>query len=253
MDQVAFDRLARAVSAGLSRRQGLRIAFAAIIGGAVALESPASGAARTVCRTDGASCSRNTQCCSGVCETSRTAPRRRRNRCACVPQCSGKECGPDACGGSCGVCEETDTSVCCGDSCKTLGSNSACSDCDDVCNTADWDVCLGVDEGCDHICTPFEGATGFVSVDDVPRYFTATNNSYYEFAEQNGRSWPQVINCTTSADCDAFTCPQTVDREGIIPTAGCGCIRAKCVGGVHEDHYEWHKPDNYHCAVMFDY
>lgn len=67
---------------------------------------------------------------------------------ACVPRCSGKECGDDGCGGSCGscgsgacdqgICVETCSKTCasegcacgqvCGESCGTCGALSSCSD-----------------------------------------------------------------------------------------------------------------------------
>ena len=62
-----------------------------------------------------------------------------------------------------------------------------------------------------------------------------------------------TCNYASDADCDAYVCPVTVDREGIIPTLGCGCISYRCADGVFEDHYSWHKPEKYHCGVMFDY
>ncbi len=36
------------------------------------------------------------------------------NQCVCAPQCSGKTCGPDGCGGSCGACQS-------GQACSTAG------------------------------------------------------------------------------------------------------------------------------------
>jgi hypothetical protein len=66
--------------------------------------------------------------------------------CQCVPQCSGKGCGPDGCGGSCGTCDSTQLcssagqcvckpqctgKVCgpdgCGGTCGACGTQSACN------------------------------------------------------------------------------------------------------------------------------
>jgi hypothetical protein len=66
--------------------------------------------------------------------------------CQCVPQCSGKTCGPDGCGGSCGTCGDTQMCnsagqcVCkpqctgktcgpdgCGGTCGTCGAQSTCN------------------------------------------------------------------------------------------------------------------------------
>jgi len=53
----------------------------------------------------------------------------------CVPQCEGKECGPDACGDTCGECEPNQ--VCINGNCPPPGS-----ECDDG-NSVDWDGCTG--------------------------------------------------------------------------------------------------------------
>lgn len=101
MDGTRFDRFARAMHRATTRRRGVAIAIAALTGGALASDDAAMASRRT-CRPEGASCLRNAQCCIGTCETRRTAPRNRRNRCVCIPNCDGKTCGSDGCGGSCG-------------------------------------------------------------------------------------------------------------------------------------------------------
>ncbi len=58
-------------------------------------------------------------------------------QCACVPQCGGKNCGPDQCGGTCGTCGGTQ--ICGADStCCTLScTNKDCGDdgCGGSCGT----------------------------------------------------------------------------------------------------------------------
>jgi len=60
----------------------------------------------------------------------------------CVPQCEGRECGYDGCGGSCGECEG-DLEICiagfceckpeCGDAvCGDNGCGGSCGDCPDA-------------------------------------------------------------------------------------------------------------------------
>ena len=43
----------------------------------------------------------------------------------CVPQCSGKNCGPDGCGGQCGVCDSSD--ACCDGSCVAGPDSCSCT------------------------------------------------------------------------------------------------------------------------------
>lgn len=47
--------------------------------------------------------------------------------CACAPQCSGKACGDDGCGGSCGACG-TDTACSAGGQCVSTKPEAGCSD-----------------------------------------------------------------------------------------------------------------------------
>jgi hypothetical protein len=102
MDARRFDALTRTLTTALTRRQGLRAALVAIAGGALTVDPANAAVRRRTCRALAASCLRNSDCCSGTCETRRSVPRRERNRCVCIPDCDGKTCGPDGCGGSCG-------------------------------------------------------------------------------------------------------------------------------------------------------
>jgi hypothetical protein len=102
MDARRFDSLARGLSAAMTRRQGLRATLVAVAGGALVVDDAGASSRRRTCRGIGASCLRNSDCCTGGCDTRRSAPRTRRYRCACIPDCDGKTCGPDGCGGSCG-------------------------------------------------------------------------------------------------------------------------------------------------------
>jgi hypothetical protein len=109
--------------------------------------------------------------------------------CACVPDCTGLDCGDDGCGGSCGDCLDCEgeplanlcsegacLTLCCPDTCESLGrtcgdrddgcgGNLSCGVCDalEVCNgqgscVCQFQNCEGVccaeDEGCDQgACT----------------------------------------------------------------------------------------------------
>ena len=85
----------------------------------------------------------------------------------CVPQCENKGCGPDACGGQCGICDveselhvcDEATGKCVGDSAcvpncvdKACGSDGCGSECQDFCN-GECDPITGI---CDNsgTCTP---------------------------------------------------------------------------------------------------
>ncbi|MGK0359432.1 MAG: hypothetical protein ACI9U2_001734, partial [Bradymonadia bacterium] len=83
---------------------------------------------------------------------------------ACQPQCDGRACGEDGCGGTCGdcpgmaacdngVCAVMCVPVCDGRSCGPDGCGSVCGDCDDgqVCNAQG--VCEAPPERCgDEVC-----------------------------------------------------------------------------------------------------
>ena len=224
MHRDRFDTLSRGFARAVSRRRGLALAIGLVAAGG--LDSDAT-AART-CRRAQSSCTRNAQCCTGTCRKGAAVPRAQRNRCGC--------------GEGLTVCNER---------CVELGTVEHCGFCGKVCDADAGERCWGGDIGCAGVCEPLGQTWGAVTVDDV--ILPSTNGSYYEFAEANGLNWPNVINCTSDADCDAYVCPVTVDREGIIPTLGCGCISYRCADGVFEDHYSWHKPEKYHCGVMFDY
>jgi hypothetical protein len=57
------------------------------------------GSANDACGTNGQACVN----CPGVQSTCQNG------QCVCVPQCQGKQCGPDGCGGSCGSCSACQT------------------------------------------------------------------------------------------------------------------------------------------------
>ena len=111
MDGTTFDRFSRALATGLSRR---RAVLAALGLGAAALAGVAldAGAAPARCRAGRATCSKNSQCCSGTCRTGRGIPLADRNRCTC-------EGGTVNCNGRC-VDKKTDERNCgaCGNVCR---------------------------------------------------------------------------------------------------------------------------------------
>jgi uncharacterized protein (TIGR03382 family) len=104
------------------------------------------------CGSCGNTCGQNEQCVSG--------------NCICTPDCTGKECGPDGCGGSCGTCTApfecnpqgqcvcpAGTQDCSGD-CVDLGSDpDHCGSCDNACGAGE-DCKNG---GCVAACPDMDG------------------------------------------------------------------------------------------------
>ncbi len=58
--------------------------------------------------------------------------------CVCVPQCAGKQCGSDGCGGSCGLCAETPVKLYCNDEGK----------CQESCVDIDFEICRRAEAEC---------------------------------------------------------------------------------------------------------
>jgi hypothetical protein len=56
----------------------------------------------------------------------RKRKRRRKQRLSCAPNCSGKTCGDDGCGGSCGACAANQT--CEGGTCACAAGSKPCAD-----------------------------------------------------------------------------------------------------------------------------
>lgn len=103
MDGLRFDSLTRALSARLTRRRGAGIALGALLAGGIGASGADATVKRRTCRPVAAACLRSADCCSGACDTRRSTPRNKRNRCVCVPDCTGKTCGFDGCSGFCGT------------------------------------------------------------------------------------------------------------------------------------------------------
>ncbi len=169
MDARSFDRLTRSIGARLTRR-GALTALVGLAG--VASSGGDAGATRRVCRPLGQKCLRNDQCCSARCDTARSTPRSRRNRCGCgaLATC-GQTCidlavdtdNCGACGHVCGAgftCEDgacfcgASTCAagegCCGGTCTDLTHPANCAACGVICGMSD--VCTA--KGCVPMCEP---------------------------------------------------------------------------------------------------
>jgi hypothetical protein len=150
MDGQRFDQMARWVERAVTRRSAL----AGMLGLAAAglTVTGAEAAARLTCRPVAASCLRNAQCCSGLCDTRRTTPRNRRNRCVCPD-------GTVRCGTTCADLM-TDDNNCgaCGHVCAGTCVSGICT-CQGISCTIDeaggWEQC-GIDF---ETCTPRDSCT----------------------------------------------------------------------------------------------
>lgn len=73
------------------------------------------------CGEPGASCFADDQCCSSVCDTSNEV-------CLgdCFPNCAGKQCGNDGCGGSCGTCQQGELCDLATFTCVPAGGQACC-------------------------------------------------------------------------------------------------------------------------------
>jgi len=209
----SIDRLARELVGARTRRS----AIIAVLGLAGGTSSVAQGSA--ICRPPGVGCTRGGQCCSGLCETQRSAPRSRRNRCYCIPVCDGKVCGSNHCGGTCGVCNPGET--CCGngDLCVDLATSAAhCGACGNACGSAQScisGVCSNLD-----VCST--GASEYVRAIDVAG----------DLHSRSGSAGIQIGSdaCSANADCGA-TSICTVALLSTWTIEACVCGVAVCLDG----------------------
>jgi hypothetical protein len=169
MDARRFDALTRTLTTALTRRQGIRAAVVAVAGGALAVDQANATIRRRTCRPAAAACLRNSDCCSGACETRRTAPRNRRNRCICIPDCTGKICGSDGCGGMCGP-----------DGTYGCLSGETCNDAGDACETG---------------CTDYAGTNPDSWCTASTEGVTYEAYGYWYFSD---------ATCDTAADCPTY-------------------------------------------------
>jgi hypothetical protein len=150
MDRRRFDDMTRVLGGRIGRRAALRGLAAALLGGAVAVPAVAQAANRSrTCRWAGQACLQHGQCCSQQCDTARTTPRARRNRCVC-PE------GLATCGGHC-VGVDSDTTHCGG--CFQRCGRGADVCVNGQCQCGDGEICDGplVDRCIDGACVCGKG------------------------------------------------------------------------------------------------
>jgi hypothetical protein len=163
MDDRQFDAIASVLGQRPGRRQVLTRATGAALAaltGRVVGDDAAAVERRRVCRPAGTGCVRDSNCCSGRCETDRSLPRTRRNRCsACAEACDAAQ----VC--VAGECRCPDPAqILCGGACVGIGTAEHCASCDPCADgftcydrpwtptTADYvcqrSVCASVQQGC---------------------------------------------------------------------------------------------------------
>lgn len=148
----------------------------------------------------------------------------------CVPDCEGKECGDDGCGGSCGVCNEDGGECCINGTCKT------CLDEGDSYNDS-----LGPnDPSCGlQCCGDLVGLAPMAAYDENCEF----NNEFVGYAMTcsdcgNGTCEDWENRCSCPEDCDvAEICDNGVDDDGdeLVDCMDdeCPCPRGTscCTGG----------------------
>ena len=112
---------------------------------------------KATCETAGVQCGQISDGCDGTleCGGCPTGAPCLANACACVPQCAGKTCGDDGCGGSCGSCGGGQActsgqcvSALCSGKCGSQNEQSCGQGCKCYCDQA----CFQYGDCCDDVC-----------------------------------------------------------------------------------------------------
>jgi hypothetical protein len=199
MDGTRFDALTRGLSARLSRRRAIA-SLVGLAGATLAVDSVDAASTRT-CRLAAGSCIRNSQCCSGTCDTARTTPRGKRNRCVCPPTA-------DVCLGLC-TDVDTDERNCgrCGVRCL---AGQSCTNGECICDDSNAIVCDGA---CTDITTPEHCGP---SCEPCPDGYSC----------ENGACTCGGNICKANEGCCGGSCTSTVQNDN-----NCGACGNACADG----------------------
>lgn len=172
----------------------------------------------------------------------------------CTPDCDGKQCGPDGCGGECGTCAEGEVCLeeqtCCipdcdGKECGFDGCGGECGDClpdgiclQDQCCFPDCDGKMCGDDGCDSQC-------GFCGVSELcindqclpdPQFVGCSDGTREGFMIID--DYPLLAACGGAWDIPGIhgtipACSQEAGNTGVNPM-GTGCnVADLCAQGWH--------------------
>jgi hypothetical protein len=147
MDTSSFDRITRLLGAGATRRAGLGLAAAALLGSTAAAAPKPAGPCKGTKRPDNI-CSKNGDCCTGICNTKAGKKNRDgKGRCRCINR-----------GGAC-----TASKNCCSRRGQQMTCNSG------ICGNPEPDpICVpllgpcdaGADTCCAGTCAPYLNGVG---------------------------------------------------------------------------------------------
>jgi hypothetical protein len=175
MDGRRFDRVTQALAAGVTRRRVLAGIFALAMTDGAADVAAAERGRR--CQRVGVQCTRDGQCCTGLCRTAALPGRRRRQVCSCPT-------GEQACSGSC---------------VDILTDPANCGACGNVCESGECidGACPGPKD-CSNVECPIDPGIGM----DVC-YVLVPNCEVVQGGAGNwaGGTGQPSIPCETDADC----------------------------------------------------
>jgi len=128
---------------------------------------------------------------------------------ACQPNCNGKECGPDHCGGSCGECPP-DKPVCVGHTCM-VGCEPNCTD-----RECGNDGCGGSCGWCPHCLACYSGYCMLAYSGDLCQDVECLADEVCAYVDGEAGFG---CKCQTNEDCYSGLCVQVVG--GKVCTAAC--------------------------------
>lgn len=140
------------------------------------------------------------------------------NKCKCAPQCAGKNCGPDGCGGECGACEYPETCGT-GGTCVCQCGTNVNPVCDLATNTTYDNACKALCAGAEAVVQGACPTCSDLCTDEEKEPFQFCGNDYVTYD-----SFCQLKCELGSAQCTSmFTCPQVLYPGECQPAVCEGC------------------------------
>jgi hypothetical protein len=199
MDGRRFDELVRTFAAHASRRSVLKGLLASAAG---ALGAHSGSARAQACRPAGRLCSVNSQCCSGLCDTTNADPAQR-HRCACPP-------GTENCRGA---CKDPLTAY--------RADPSNCGGCDRFCPVPYNAATTCADGACGYACLPgFADCNG--AFEDGCETVPATDPNHCGACDAPCSTTNMAIVVCAGGSCESGECAAGfADCNGDKRTDGC--------------------------------